>query len=342
MDELENEVDGMKSRLSHVDELEKKCQIQEENMDKLESKCKALEGKCNSLERSIQILIKEQKWKYAAPSIPKSYWDRPEDIEGMGYLLKQMKDRTVELRSGRNIQQHILLNGGFEGTETVLLYDDILLPHWKELANALQLYQNCGGLLSFSICNVQLTFLVMDLLAQALKGKTIFKKVELERNDFVNTLKGIEFAVKIIEDINLEQLNWVSNEIERIEDARYLINAIISHPRIHYIRLIDCLGEYINGYDVLRSLFTCGKSFSHINLDKNEIRTGGSTAIPDYLATNPPLKYLFLANNHLNDDDAVLIAHALKRNTNLQHLRLSDNDITCIGLTALNNMIPQA
>ena len=152
-------------------------------------------------------------------------------------------------------------------------------------------------------------------MVQALKGKTIFKKVELGRNDFVNTREGIEFVVKSIEEINLEQLNWVSNEIERMEDARYLVDAIISHPRIHYIRLIDCFGDDINGYDAFRCLFTSGKSFSHINLEENEIRTGGSTAIPDYLATNPPLKYLFLANNHLNDDDAVLIAHALKRNT---------------------------
>ena len=179
----------------------------------------------------------------------------------------------------------------------------------------------------------------MDLLAQALKGKTIFKKVELERNEFFNTREGIDFAVKMIEDINLEQLNWVSNEIERMEDACYLVDTIISHPSIHYIRLIDCLGEYINGYDVFRCLFTSGKSFSHINLEKNEIRTGGSTAIPDYLATNPPLKYLFLANNHLNNNNAVLIARALNRNTNLKDLRLGDNDITHIGRKALSNAV---
>ena len=131
MDELENEVDGMKSRLSHMDELEKKCQIQQENMGKLGNKCKSLEGKCDSSERSIQILIKEQKWEYSAPSIPRSYWiDHDHDldehyIDGMEYLLHQMKESTIELRSGTcNIRKHILLSGGFEDTEIVLRHDD--------------------------------------------------------------------------------------------------------------------------------------------------------------------------------------------------------------------------
>ena len=67
MSRMQNEMDGMKSRLSHMDELERKCQIQEENMDKLESNCKWLKAECGSLERSMQILIKEQKWEYSAP-----------------------------------------------------------------------------------------------------------------------------------------------------------------------------------------------------------------------------------------------------------------------------------
>ena len=53
----------------------------------------------------------------------------------------------------------------------------------------------------------------------------------------------------------------------------------------------------------------------------------------------PPLKELFLARNHLNDDDALLIAHALKQNNNLQYLRLGDNDITDVGRTALSKAI---
>ena len=46
---LQSEVDGMKGRLHHVDELE--------------SKCRFLEGRCESLEKTVQIVI--NGWEYS-------------------------------------------------------------------------------------------------------------------------------------------------------------------------------------------------------------------------------------------------------------------------------------
>ena len=267
MSRMQNEMDGMKSRLSHMDELERKCQIQEENMDKLESNCKFLKAECGSLERSMQILIKEQKWEYSAPSIPTFHWINngfeEQYIEGMEYLLKQLKDNTIKLRNGRcadhfpHNTQNICLSGGFDDVNdhTILLHDDLLLPHWKEFAIALQLYHNSSRLLNFYLRNVELTSSVMDLLASALKRKAIFKYVVLDGNDFVNTHDGIEFAVKLIGyNPKLEQFEWVNNQIESMEDARYLVDAIISHPGIVDIRIEHCFGGDINGYEILRSL----------------------------------------------------------------------------------------
>ena len=65
----------------------------------------------------------------------------------------------------------------------------------------------------------------------------------------------------------------------------------------------------------------------------------GQTHLPDFLATNPPLKTLRLGNNKLNDIDAVLIASALKRNTNLISLYLIRNVITDVGRKSLCNAI---
>ena len=69
------------------------------------------------------------------------------------------------------------------------------------------------------------------------------------------------------------------------------------------------------------------------------MHTGDDTAVSDYLATNPSLKLLCLSNNHLNDDDARLIAHALKRNTNLQSIYLDGNNITKVGCNALSKAV---
>lgn len=89
----------------------------------------------------------------------------------------------------------------------------------------------------------------------------------------------------------------------------------------------------------MRTLITSGKRFTRINLSNNSIRTDGGTEIPDYLATNPPLKELCLSNNNLNDDDAILIAGALKRNTNLERIELGENNITEVGVCSLSKAI---
>ena len=132
----------------------------------------------------------------------------------------------------------------------------------------------------------------------------------------------------------------MNNSIEIVEDATRLVEAIINHPLIDSIRLGSCFGENVDAYEVLCSLLSCNKEFSFIDLKSNNVRTGSRTEIPDYLATNPPLKYLNLAKNHLDDNDAVMIACALKRNTKLQGLRLGQNDFTEEGgRAALRNAI---
>ena len=50
---------------------------------------------------------------------------------------------------------------------------------------------------------------------------------------------------------------------------------------------------------------------------------------------NTPLTRLFLADNRLNDEDAVLIAQALKHNDNMRILRIQDNQFTNCGRDAI-------
>ena len=341
MTRMQNEMDGMRGRLSEVDNMKSEMNDMKgrlSRMDELEGKCKSLEVKCNSLERSVQILMKESKWEYSAPSIPTSHWvdlDFDENyIQGMECLLEQLEDSTIALRSGECYD--ILLSGDSEDDETILLHDDILLPHWKEFANALQLNQNSSRLLS--ICTVQLTSSVMDLLVPALKGKP-FKIINFNNNELVNVREGIEFAVKSMENSSeLERFNWVNNRIDTMENAQFLLDSMTTHPHVDKVRLECCFGEDINGYEILRVLLASGKRFLSLDLEKNNIRTGG-TEISDYLATNPPLENLYLGGNHLDDNDAILIASALKQNTNLQRLRLGDNEFTEKGKNALSNAI---
>jgi Ran GTPase-activating protein (RanGAP) involved in mRNA processing and transport len=61
----------------------------------------------------------------------------------------------------------------------------------------------------------------------------------------------------------------------------------------------------------------------------------GAVKIAEYLEDDPPICRIDLDHNRLNDDDAVLISQALKRNTNLTSIFLSSNNFTSIGVKAL-------
>ena len=222
---------------------------------------------------------------------------------------------------------------------TVVLHDDALLPHWKEFANAMQLYQKPEAFLGFCIYNVQLSTSVIDLLTPALRDKPI-KGFELGNVEFANAREGIAFAIEFIQsNRKLEEFGCVNSTIESMADTNHLVEAIISHPTIDKITLENCFGENVNAYDILFSLLASNKEFSWIDLRSNNIQTGGGTEIPDFLVTNPPLEILSMANNHLGDNDAVLIASALKRNTNLRNLHLGRNDITDVGRDALRSAV---
>ena len=172
-----------------------------------------------------------------------------------------------------------------------------------------------------------------------MKGNKI-DQFELFRNNFSDAREGIEFAVDRIKDNrNMSRFMWSSNRIDSIEDVNYLVEAIVTHPSITTIRLDHSFGEYINGHDVLRTLLTCGKTFSMIQMSGNNVRTGGSTLLSDYLASNHLLGELYLTKNGLNDADALLIACALKHNTNLHDLHLDDNLFTETGRDALKKAV---
>ena len=314
----------------------------QDEMNELKAENKCLKSRCSSLERSVTIIAKEQKWKYSAPDIPRSHWEELGFNEGyfweMERFLGCIKRYTCKLRNDgvdNTYARNAYISLGDPGGDIVLLHDDALLPHWKELANAMQLYQEDEPF-TLSIFNVQLSPPVIDLLLPILKYKPV-RSIVLQNNSFVNNIReGIEFAVEVMEsNETIQGFYWASNTINNMEDARLLVEAVNSHPAINQVRLENCFDDDVNGYAVLIPLLASDKNFEEIDFDNNAIRTGGSTELPDLIARNPPLQKLFFSDNNLNDGDAVLIARALKQNSNLEVLNLYDNNFTEVGVKAL-------
>jgi len=327
-DSMQKEMNTMQSRLSHMDELEKKC-------DTLETKCTNLDTRCEALQRSVQILSKESTWEYSAPRIPLSHWEGfdEEYIKEMTSLISYIKECTCALRSGEADSIDYGL-GQQQLVGALLQHDDILLPHWEEFANALQLYQFTDSIPELSIANVQLSSSVIDLLAPALKGKP-FTELLLVNNDLQD--KGIEFVAGYMQsNLQMKALYLWNNQLGNMKHATTMLEAVIDHPSITKVHLENCLGgENINSYEAICPLFASDKTWDLLGLEKNNIITGGDTTIPDYITSNPPLKYLYLSRNKLNDNDAIFIAQALKYNTNLEELFINDNNFTDIGKESL-------
>jgi len=59
--------------------------------------------------------------------------------------------------------------------------------------------------------------------------------------------------------------------------------------------------------------------------------------ILDFIRSNNPTKILRLDNNNISDNDTLLLASALKKNSNLQQLNLRNNKITEEGEKTLLN-----
>lgn len=94
-------------------------------------------------------------------------------------------------------RQKARMNEGvlFLREEVNLLYDDVLLPHWTEFCDALQLNDSSDG--TFKICNVQLPKVVLNMLSPAL-AMDKYTSFELKKNMFANIHEGTQFIIEFM------------------------------------------------------------------------------------------------------------------------------------------------
>ena len=158
-----------------------------------------------------EMKAKHVKWEYSAPDIPDSHWiERGHErhyVERMKRFLGDLKDITCLMR-----RQKVGLSKYAENYDRVfptVIHDGLLIPHWKELTDAIQLYEGFDGSRDLSIWNVELRRSVFDMLATSLTGK-LFEGLTLHGNDFESSPDGINFAIQMIQSNPcLKKFRWV-------------------------------------------------------------------------------------------------------------------------------------
>ena len=316
-----------------IDEVKAECR---EKCESLERKCGVLEARCDSLERSIQVLKKDVDWTYSAPGIPRSHWieqGHGEDYAGkMEQLLCSIKENAEGMRKGDHHNCNCLYKVGGQTTS----HDDALLPHFEELADAIQVSSGIGYVL---MANIELSPTAINILFPAMEGKVTMIHIESKvfpAEDVVECYERI--ATSIRRNYSLKVLRLDSNRFPSYEQADLLIESIKDNRSIKQVQMQNCFNENsVNGCRALASLLTSGRPFEWLNFDRNGL--SGIDDVTAALATNSQIRVLGMSGNELSDRDAELIAQALKQNTNLQNLYLSRNYITAAGFETIQAVI---
>lgn len=347
-------------QLEHMSSMMRVMNSMQDEVKNLRTDMKSLKGGVTSMHGDVsrltevekrqcyhEQLLQNQKWEYKALRPSQEYWDNVEDDEreaAEGFLT-QIEQATEVMRYGDNANSD---NGDQIGINSSLSYNDVFLPHWEELATALekhQYYLRCLSPLEeenlvkpcLSLVNMELSDTVIDLLSEALKS-THFHTVILDNNNLTD--HGIDFALEyaqnnpILEQIVLSSITMSKHNIEQ------LCQIIKTHPAMNLLVLRRCVGEDITAYEMLQMVMTAGiDKLRNINVISNNIRTGGDAFISDFLLNNPNLVGIILNDNQFDDNDATAIARALKHNKKLRHLDLRGNNITNIGWDALSKAV---
>ena len=311
-----------------IDELKAECK---EKCESLERKCGVLEARCDSLERSVRVLKKDVSWRYSAHDIPRSHWiEQGHDEEYADYMedfLRFIKEEVEAIRSG---DSHCC--GCLDNTyRPTILHDDALLPHFEELADAIQV---SDGIQQMNIGDIVLSPSALGILLPAMEGKVPF--LYMRRVGFPATMKCYETIAKSIRhNHTLEELVCWEIRISSNEQADLLIESVKDNRSIKNVTMENCFDH--NGCRALVPLLTCGRPFEKIGFEENKL--SGVDDVAAALATNPQIKILRMSGNELDDRDAELVAQALKQNTNLLELHLDENNFTAAGFETIQAVI---
>jgi hypothetical protein len=241
-------------------------------------------------------------------------------------------------RQDKNLDLHLIHNIGYgppltNGEEPIVWNEAILDEHWDQLEDALSGNELVTNICGIEIKNVEMTKERLAALVSMFVSGRATNSCDGVR--FINTNlcgEGIVWSSKLVDvSSNLQEFCLTHNRIDNMESARCLSRSLKSHTCINHLHLTHC--DLGSSPEVLSVILQA--DVMSINIENNNIDSLGAVTIAEYLEGDPPICHIDLDHNCLNDDDAVLISQALKRNTNLKTIYLHSNNFTSIGVKAL-------
>ena len=288
-----------------------------------------------TLDRNVTSSVRPTQALYIKPD----NW-----IERNRLGLERVKGRLqtcINLASrGKRFKLYLAHNDGwdyeFEDNEAPIVWHEAILDeYWDQLENEMDRRKQLGIVTKIAgtihIENVEMSKERLATLATTLSGQVnktetiIFNNVNLCKEGIISLSKLVDVSSQ------LQTFCLHHNRIDIMDSARCISKSLKSHGCINSLHLTNC--DLGNSPEILSVILQ--SDVRRINLRKNNIDSLGAVKISEYLGSNPPIEVLFLDCNRLNDDDAILISQALKRNIELKTLSLHTNNFTSIGVKAL-------
>ena len=242
-------------------------------------------------------------------------------------------DNSFNLELTHNVYGHQLM----DNEEPIVWHEPILDEYWgrleAEIDRRKQLDNVTTDISGIQIENVEMKEeRLASLVALFRSGKATNSSYVVNFNNANLCGKGIVWLAKLVDvSVEMNMLLLFHNRIESMDSASCLSRSLKSHTGITHLHLSCC--DLGSSPEILSVILQ--SDVKYINLYNNNIDSLGAVKIAEYLEVDPPIHQIDLDYNHLNDDDAILISQALKRNTNLTAINLCLNNFTSIGVKAL-------
>ena len=325
---MARETTALRADITTLKEGNKALQASTERDTKaLKDDINALRNENKALKWSLHRLASKVRegWEYPLMIQPDEYWEnKGYDDEAIDNLregfLANLKRAVSDLELG--VCDFISVGR--------VSHDEDLMPHWNALFRSFKHINPYDTGVELRMQSIELNEEVMRRICHNVRRSNI-NVVHIENVGFTNLRDAIVELGKALKSTKLKYLDWTENPIESTEDMA-LFTRVLSQ-----CDTVDEVTFSRNGNENAQALLSGVdlSTYKVLNLSCNNMQTNGRTDISDLIAANTPLEELYLDRNNLNDDDAVLIARSLGRNTHLMRIDVGYNNIQERGKRAL-------
>jgi hypothetical protein len=276
------------------------------------------------LDQSVTLLVRPTQASYNKTD---NWRERNRiGLEKMKVQLKTCIDSvSLELKLEHNGYGDRLM----DNEEPIVWHEPILDEYWNRLEEKRELVIRDILIENVEMKKERIDALVSILIsgrANSLSKHVMFCNANICEEGIISISKLVDVSSK------LYQIIITHNRIDNMDSARCLSRSLKSHACINQLNLAHC--DLGSRPEIL--LVILQSDISIICLGSNNIDSFGAIKIAEYLeGDSSPIVSINLDRNCLNDDDAILISRALKRNTKLRQLGLHSNNFTSIGMKAL-------